>query len=110
MIIGNFKRDAERDGYTGEITTLTAHRANIQLVPVDDPTENGPEYRVVAKTKLGSVEFGAAWKRTSRSGSEYLSVLIDDPSLSRGINAALVRAQETDSALLIWTRPAPKRR
>lgn len=108
MIIGNFKYDAKLDTYAGEITTLTAHRANLQLVPVEKPGENGPEYRLVGETSLGTVEFGAAWKRKSKGNEEYLSVSIDDPSLSRSINAALMRAQKKDEAILIWSRPAKK--
>lgn len=109
MIIGNFKYDAKRDTYDGEISTFTAHRASMQLVPVEGTSENGPEYRLVAKTDLGTVEFGAAWKRKSKgSGEDYLSVSIDDPSLSRGINAALMAAQKKDEAILIWSRPVKK--
>lgn len=109
MIIGNFKRDAARDTYTGAITTLTAHHADIQLVPVEKPVKKGPAYRLVSKTALGTVEFGSAWKKTSKVGTAYLSVLIDDPSLARGIYAALTMAQESDEAILIWSRSASKK-
>ncbi len=105
MIIGNFHYDKKVDTFSGEITTLTAHRANMQLVPVEKPSENGPEYRLVGRTSLGTVEFGAAWRRKSKGGEAYLSVAIDDPSLSRSINAALMTAQEKDEAILIWSRP-----
>jgi len=108
MIIGNFKYDAKRDTYDGEITTFTAHRANMQLVPVEKPSENGPSYRLVTATPLGTVEFGAAWKKTSQGGDDYLSVAIDDPSLSRSINAALMKAQKKNDAILIWSRPTKK--
>jgi uncharacterized protein (DUF736 family) len=109
MIIGNFKHDKKRDTFLGEITTLTAHRADIQIVRIEKPTENGPEYRLVCDTALSTVEFGAAWKRKSKGGEEYLSVSIDDPSLSRSINAALMKAQTTDDAILIWSRPVGKK-
>jgi uncharacterized protein (DUF736 family) len=108
MIIGNFNYDKHSDTYSGEITTLTAHRADMQIVPVEKPTKDGPRYRLVAATALGTVEFGAAWKRKSKGGDEYLSVSIDDPSLSRSINAALMTAQESNNAILIWSPPIRK--
>ncbi len=36
----------------------------------------GPDYRILA----GATEFGAAWKKTSNEGRDYLSVKLDDPS------------------------------
>lgn len=110
MIIGNFSYDKKLDTYAGEITTFNSHRANMQLVPVEKPSENGPEYRLVGRTSLGTVEFGAAWKRRSKGGEDYLSVSIDDPSLSRSINAALMKAQKKDEAILIWSRPSESRK
>jgi uncharacterized protein (DUF736 family) len=104
MIIGNFNRDAKADTYAGDITTLTFHRNNVQLRPVDKSSEKEPDYRVVAQTALGTVEFGAAWKRTSEKGQDFLSVSIDDPALSGALNAALFPGENGETAVLVWNR------
>ena len=57
-------------------------------------------YRVFA----GQIELGAAWKETSSTGREYLSVKLDDPSLPAPIYASLVEAEGTDEFTLIWSR------
>jgi uncharacterized protein (DUF736 family) len=36
------------------------------------------------------VEFGAAWKKRSKEGRDYLSVKLDDPALTQPINCSLV--------------------
>lgn len=105
MIIGNFKHDAEGDTFAGNVTTLTFHRDNVQLVPNDKKGEREPDYRVVAATASGTVEFGAAWKRTSERGQDFLSVSIDDPALPGSLNAALFLAEDQETASLVWTRP-----
>jgi uncharacterized protein (DUF736 family) len=51
------------------------------------------------------VEFGAAWKRTSERGQDFLSVSIDDPALQASLNAALFVAEGGETATLVWTRP-----
>ena len=104
-IIGNFKYDVEADTYTGNVTTLTFHRDSVQLVPNEKNGEREPDYRVVAATALGTVEFGAAWKRTSERGQAFLSVAIDDPALPASLNAALFPSEDGATAALVWTRP-----
>jgi uncharacterized protein (DUF736 family) len=111
MIIGNFKHDAKANTYAGDITTLTFHRNDVQLRPVEKKSaEKEPDYRVIAKTASGTVEFGAAWKRTSDRGQEFLSVSIDDPSLSGALNAALFPAENGEDATLVWNRLKPKKK
>jgi uncharacterized protein (DUF736 family) len=109
MIIGNFTRDAKADTYTGDITTLTFHRNNVQLRPVDKSSEKEPDYRVVVQTALGTVEFGAAWKRRSEKGQDFLSVSIDDPALSGALNAALFPGETSETAVLVWNRKKPEK-
>jgi uncharacterized protein (DUF736 family) len=111
MIIGNFKRNEDTDSYTGDVTTLTFQRANVQFTPNEKSGEREPDYRVVAQTASGFVEFGAAWKRRSERGQDFLSVAIDDPALPGSLNAALFPFEDGDTAVLVWTRPkhgAPK--
>lgn len=109
MIIGNFNHDAKADTYAGDITTLTFHRNNVQLRPVDKSSDKEPDYRVVAQTALGTVEFGAAWKRTSEKGQDFLSVSIDDPALSGAVNAALFPGESSETAVLVWNRKRPEK-
>jgi uncharacterized protein (DUF736 family) len=105
MIIGNFTYDPKRDAYTGEIKTLTLQRSNVQIRAATNSGQQGPDYRIVEESAAGSVELGAAWKRTSKAGSEFLSITLDDPALPRALNAALMPGQN-EAAILIWSRPA----
>ena len=107
MIIGNFTYDAEANTYAGNVTTLTFHRENVQLRPVEKSGEKEPDYRVVAQTPLGTVEFGAAWKRKSERGQDFLSVSIDDPALAGALNAALFHGENGETAVLAWNRRKP---
>lgn len=109
MIIGTFTKNAKAGGYTGHITTLTFQRNQVQLVANEKSSDKEPDYRVVANNGGGMVEFGAAWKRTSEKGQEFLSVSIDDPALPGALNAALFDAQDGETASLVWTRPKPKK-
>jgi uncharacterized protein (DUF736 family) len=109
MIIGNFKYDQAKDTYTGEIKTLTLLRGKVHFRPAESKSEKGPHYRVVVEGQPGSVELGAAWKRTSEAGREFLSVRLDDPALSRPLGAALMPSDEGASAILIWSRPSKRK-
>jgi uncharacterized protein (DUF736 family) len=105
MIIGNFTYDQTRDSYAGEIKTLTLQRSNVQFRSVKKTNPQEPDYRIVEDSESGMVELGAAWKRTSKSDREFLSVTLDDPALPRALSAALM-AGEAATAILIWSRPA----
>ena len=107
-IIGNFKKDAKSDCFTGDIVTLTFNRTGVQFKPNEKSGEKEPDYRISGKTAHGVVEFGAAWKRTSEGGREFLSVSIDDPALPGALNAALFTAEDGEAATLVWNRPKPK--
>ncbi len=50
------------------------------------------------------MEFGAAWKKTSGEGRNYLSVKLDDPSFPAPIYATLVEGEDEGSFSLIWSR------
>src|SRR5215469_6067376 len=106
MIIGNFTYDQARDTYVGEIKTLTLQRGNVQFRSVKKGgNTNEPDYRIVEETATGTVELGAAWRKTSKAGSEFLSVNLDDPALPKALSAALMPGQN-GTAILIWSRPA----
>ena len=102
MIIGNFSYDAEHNTYAGEITTLTLQRSNVELRPNDKAADKETDYRIVQERDGAFVEFGAAWKRSSGSGREFLSITLDDPALPASLNAALFFLDRDDRATLVW--------
>lgn len=96
--IGTFT--STEDGFTGSIRTL-ALNIKARISRVENPSDKGPQYRIYA----GSVEFGAAWQKTSDQGRDYLSVKLDDPSFPAPIYATLTEIEGEDGLLLIWSRP-----
>ena len=72
--IGIFTRS--ESGYAGSVRTLTVN-AKVRFAPAAKEKDNAPDYRVLA----GTAEIGAAWKKTSEAGRDYLSVKLDDPEL-----------------------------
>ena len=107
MIIGNFNYDAKADTYEGVIRTLTLFSTQLHLRPIEKSGDKEPDYRIVAETSEGTIEVGAAWKRKSEKGQDFLSVSMDDPGLSYPLNAALFRSESGDSAVLVWNRKKP---
>lgn len=99
------KLTKQKDGsYTGTLTTLALHAANITIVPeVKSDNEKAPAFRVFA----GDFELGAGWKRTSKAGNRYWSVKLDDPSFTQPIYCVFVKTGEV--YLLEWNR-RPSRR
>ncbi len=108
MIIGNLTYDHEADTYTGEITTLSVGTRKVAFEPSEATAEGAPEYRVVNPSNGGDVEFGAAWKKSSKEGQEYLSVRLDDPAFAHPFNCGVVAARDSAGQfLLVWTRKKP---
>lgn len=107
--IGEFTR--EETGFIGHFGTLLLHQ---DIIIVADPSdaENAPDYRVHLFDGMSNEtgpEIGAAWKRTGEKAGEYLSVLLDDPTLPHPIRAALFQnGADAASWSLHWNR-APKR-
>ena len=95
MIIGDF--ELTNGGYRGLIELLGTHSlAHFKA------QESGPDYRIVSQQD-GEIEFGAAWKRTSRDRKPYLSVKLDSPLLPEPVNCALLE-QEGGTYALVWKR------
>lgn len=96
--IGTFTRD-ESGIFSGTIRTLTLNtKATIR--PSDRDKDKAPDHRIYA----GAVEIGAAWTKSAReTGTEYLSLKIDDPSLPAPIYAQLVQG-DLPEWKLIWSR------
>jgi uncharacterized protein (DUF736 family) len=105
-IIGAFAYNKAKDTYSGELRTLTQHRPKVALRPTEGKTGKGRDDRVVLDGAPGGVELGAAWKRTSGAGREFLSITLDDPAPPHPLSAALMPAEDGAGAILIWSRPA----
>jgi uncharacterized protein (DUF736 family) len=95
--IGTFTKS--ENGFTGSVKTLTLN-AKTKIAAAETENDKAPGYRVTAN----GVEFGAAWRKTSREGRQYLSVKLDDPSFPAPIYAYLVEAEDGESFTLIWSR------
>jgi len=95
--IGTFTKTG--DTFTGAVKTLSIS-AKTTIKPSEKASDKAPDYRIFA----AQVEFGAAWKKTSGEGREYLSVKLDDPSFPAPIYATLIEGEEAGSYSLIWSR------
>jgi uncharacterized protein (DUF736 family) len=96
--IGTFT--ASDNGYTGSIKTLTLS-IKAKFVASEKDNDKAPDYRIFA----GTIECGAAWKKTARgSDREYLSVKLDDRSFPAPIYASLVKVEGDEVFALIWSR------
>jgi uncharacterized protein (DUF736 family) len=100
-VIGTFA--ATKDGgWAGTIRTLTID-VKVRFVPNDNrENDRAPAFRVFA----GRSELGAAWRERSTGNNprDYLSVRLDDPSLSEPLSAAMFEASDGKEAQLIWSR------
>ena len=96
--IGTFTKS--ENGFSGQIKTVTLN-VKAKLAPAEKQNDKAPDYRIFAGQ---GVEFGAAWKKTSNAGREYLSVKLDDPSFPAPIYASLVAVEGGEAYSLIWSR------
>jgi uncharacterized protein (DUF736 family) len=94
--IGTFTKSD--NGFMGAVKTLSLN-VKAEFIPTDKESDKAPDYRILA----GSVEFGAAWKKTAQNGREYLSVRLDDPSFASPIFANLIEGEDATHQL-IWSR------
>ena len=105
--IGNFHK-GPRNGFSGTITTLTLTVRAVDIRPMPKTSQSAPDFRIYS----GETELGVGWKKLSKSGREYISVKLDDPSFPAPVHASLVEAQ--GSYALVWRRGlgelAPERR
>jgi uncharacterized protein (DUF736 family) len=96
--IGTFTKGDNGD-FTGAVKTLTLN-VKTKIARSEKENDKAPDYRIFA----GQTEFGAAWRKTSGAGREYLSVKLDDPSFPAPIFASLVAVEGGDGYALIWSR------
>jgi uncharacterized protein (DUF736 family) len=100
--IGTFRKGG--NGYAGNIETLTL-RAKVTFEPANHkPSGSSPDYRVFHISDDFTSEIGAAWKKSTREGVEYLSVSIDDPSFAERINCRLMKTGSEQGHTLFWER------
>lgn len=100
--IGFVSYDPEKDTYQGEIKTISI-QCPITFEPRRNKTsDKQPDYTVVS----GRVEVGAAWKKTSQSDTEYVSLYIAAPEFGRRklyANLGKAAGQDDDSVFaIIW--------
>ena len=102
--IGTFT--ATENGYEGNIETLSL-RAKITLEPAKKNNESQPDFRVFHIADGFKSEIGAAWKKTTDEGAEYLSVNIDDIAFSAKAYCRLIKTGAEKGHTLFWDRPTP---
>jgi uncharacterized protein (DUF736 family) len=99
--IGTFTKSG--DSYTGEIVTIGLQTKNVRILPEESSAnDNAPSHKVY----VGRAEAGAAWSKVTREGRAYLSLKLDDPSLTAPIYASLFDDEDGKTYNLIWTRNA----
>lgn len=108
MIIGTFTYDEAKNAFTGDILTLSFQFTGVDIAPTGKSGTKEPDYRVTAKTATGHVELGAAWKRTSEKGRDFISVSLDAPLLDAPLNAALFTDDDGMTTSMVWNRPKAK--
>lgn len=101
--IGLFTRTAT--GFAGRLRTL-ALDAELTFARVENTdAENAPDYRIHLGDNAEALEIGAGWARTGERAGEYISVLLDDPSLTLPIRATLFQAGRGGRVWqLVWNR------
>ena len=105
--IGTFTKDGA--GYAGTIETLTL-KAKLTFEPNARKGDNAkaPDFQVIHISDGFTSEIGAAWKKTSKEGAEYLSVSLDDPSFVEKINCRLAKTGSEQGHTLFWERQRPR--
>ena len=96
--IGTFTANSKGE-FTGVIKTLTLN-TKTTLRPVEKEGEKSPDFRI----STADMDIGAAWKKTSREGRDYISVKLDDPSFPAPVYATLSETDTAGEYALIWSR------
>ena len=101
--IGRVQFNPAENSFTGFLKTMTLE-ANITFLPIANPNPNGPDWHIIAENGF---EVGAAWKKQSQQGTEYISASFDAPELPKKLYANLGREagqDDSDVYALIWNR------
>jgi uncharacterized protein (DUF736 family) len=96
--IGTFTANSKGE-FTGVIKTLTLNtKANFRAIEKEG--EKSPDFRI----STADMDIGAAWKKTSREGRDYISVKLDDPRFPAPVYATLSETDTAGTYALIWSR------
>jgi uncharacterized protein (DUF736 family) len=98
-IIGTFTKSSDGSTFVGTVKTV-ALNVKAKMASAEKDNDKAPDYRIYA----GATELGAAWRKTSNAGREYLSVKLDDPTFPAPIFASLVAVEGKEEFVLIWSR------
>lgn len=85
--MGTFTKTEQ--GFSGTIRTL-ALNVKATIHAVEKENDKAADFRIYA----GATEFGAAWRKTSREGREYISAKLDDPIFAAPFYATLTEVEE----------------
>lgn len=96
--IGTFTANSKGE-FAGVIKTLTLN-TKATLRPVDKDGEKSPDFRI----STADMDIGAAWKKTSREGRDYISAKLDDPRFPAPVYATLSESDTAGEYVLIWSR------
>lgn len=102
--IGTFTKT--KTGFSGRVRTVTLD-IELTIRSTDNAAvENAPGHRIY---DANDIEVGAAWNHNGDKAGDYLSVVIDDPTFTQPIRAALFQS-EADATVwnLIWNRPSKR--
>ena len=101
--IGTFQSDG--DGFTGILTTLHG-TAELMFEPFESNSDRAPDFRITHKGR----EVGGGWRRQSKNGVPFVSVVINDPSYPCPIRGALFqpRTAKSNDWPLVWDRAATR--
>jgi uncharacterized protein (DUF736 family) len=96
MIIGKFTRTEH--GYEGFIQIMFGDGVGCIIVPQD----KGADFTVTTDNQC---ELGAGWKKTAKSGTNFVSIRLDSPALPAPIHCALFPGKN-GTFDLTWRRQA----
>ncbi|WP_431301810.1 DUF736 domain-containing protein [Sediminicoccus sp. BL-A-41-H5] len=102
-------RPLDGGAFSGRVRTLT-HRLNLEFEPIEAADKRGresPDFTVYAKDGADLIPIGSAWKKeTTRDGTRFLSITLDDPSFPAPLNlAAFPNDEAGDTWRIVWNRP-----
>ena len=102
-LIGTFVPTS--NGFTGRIKTFLLD-ADLTLSALREPVGENPPDFLITLGKQGDGPFvGAARKRRTEKGTDFISLRIDDPSFSGPIFAGLFPSEKSPTLYnLYWTR------
>ena len=93
------------NGFTGHIKTLLLDIEATLTQPRDASHDNAPDYRITLGKSSDGPAIGFARNRKTEEGREFISFVIDDPTLVSPIFAVLFPTNQSNKTHhLYWTR------